>query len=226
MQCRLQGADRYDPRLRGLSGEGSAIESRSPFAFDRLASFRPRQRGQSLVEFALIVPILLMLLVGIADLGRVFAASIVVESSTRNAAEIAAQQYLRDFPTWPPASPVPSGYYSDLHLKAARAVCAETRGLPNSSYSGGSCPDMPIVAVCVHDGTDDACNSEPFGASIPPECGDLSSWPTNDPPSGAEPSRYVEVRVCYHFSMLTQVPFISFQDFFIQRTRTFTVADY
>jgi hypothetical protein len=237
MQCGLQGSDRYDPEPSGHPGVVRAIDaSRKRLRFSRRL-IPSHQRGQSLAEFALITPILLILLVGIADLGRVFATGIVVESATRNAAEIAAQQYLVDFPTWPPASPIPSGYYTDLHLKAARAVCAETRSLPNSSYTAGDCPTMPLVQVCVHDAMDDTCEDEPFGASIPPECNALAptsppATPAASPPNntiygtGTEQSRYVEVRVCYQFSMLTQVPYLWFGDLYIQRTRTFTVPDY
>ena len=50
-----------------------------------------RESGQSLVEFALIVPILLMLFIAIADFGRVFAAFIALEASTWIAAESTAK---------------------------------------------------------------------------------------------------------------------------------------
>src|SRR5690606_20209344 len=45
----------------------------------RLRTRRP-ERGQSLVEFALVLPMLLVLLLGIADFGRVFAAGILLEA--------------------------------------------------------------------------------------------------------------------------------------------------
>jgi Flp pilus assembly protein TadG len=55
---------------------------------------RPRlgssRRGQSLVEFALVLPMLLVLLLGIADFGRVFNAGITLEAATRDAAEAGA----------------------------------------------------------------------------------------------------------------------------------------
>src|SRR5688500_12773484 len=57
---------------------------------------RTRQhRGQSFVEFALVLPRLIVLFLGIADFGRVFHAGIVIESASRNAAESAAQEYLQ-----------------------------------------------------------------------------------------------------------------------------------
>ncbi len=46
--------------------------------------------GQSLVEFALVVPILLLLLIGVAELGRAWMAQNVVTGAAREAVRIAA----------------------------------------------------------------------------------------------------------------------------------------
>ena len=198
---------------------------RPPIAGD--AARRRRGLGQSLAEFAILLPLLLILIVGIADFGRLFTAGIVMEAAARNAAEVAAHEYLNGPPgplTAPPAPP--PGYYDELHLKAARVVCAEARVLPNTTYANGSCAEMPLVLVCAHDGADDACGSEPFAAVIPPECGSLSTPPVSEMPVGAEPSRHVEVRVCYRFSTLIRLPFLTLGDIWLERSRDFTVADY
>ena len=47
------------------------------------------ERGQSLVEFALVVPVLLLLLFGIIDFGRVFHASLTIDHAGREAARAA-----------------------------------------------------------------------------------------------------------------------------------------
>ncbi len=47
---------------------------------------RRRSRGQSLVEFALILPILLLLVVSAADAGRLFFAYVTIENAAREGA--------------------------------------------------------------------------------------------------------------------------------------------
>ena len=47
---------------------------------------RNRSRGQSLVEFALVVPILLLVFAGAADLGRAFYAYVAIENGVKEGA--------------------------------------------------------------------------------------------------------------------------------------------
>ncbi len=47
-----------------------------------------RQRGQSLVEFALVLPLLVLILMGILDFGRAFYAYSVVANSAREGARV------------------------------------------------------------------------------------------------------------------------------------------
>ncbi len=191
---------------------------------------RQRRAGQSLVEFGLVVPILLVLLVAISDFGRVFSAGVAVDAATRNAAEAAANQYLAD-PPGPLDAAAPGGdqsYYDALHGAAATAVCGELRLLPDTNYDAGTktCPDMPVVMVCVHDSMDAGCETRasPGGAGIPAQCSDFSPAPTNTQQGTAR--RWVEVRTCYHFRNILQLPLFSFGDVWLQRTRSFTIPCY
>ncbi len=49
-----------------------------------------RSAGQSIVEFTLIFPLLLLIVVGVADLGRVYVSAIAVEDAAREAADFGA----------------------------------------------------------------------------------------------------------------------------------------
>lgn len=53
---------------------------------------RRRTAGQSIVEFALIFPVMLFLLVGVADFGRMYTSAVAIESATREAADYGAFQ--------------------------------------------------------------------------------------------------------------------------------------
>jgi hypothetical protein len=203
-----------------------------------------------MVETALVFPILMMLLVALADFGRIFSASIVLETAARDAAEIVALEYTRNPPgdpmASPPltpeqrlASPAPNpgdpAYYDDLNAKGARTACLEARTLPGTDYQpDGTCPTWPVVRVCIHDGVGNNKCGHPitpgFDASPPAACDSIpepssSSWDSSMAGGLGESSRYVEVRVCYKFSpLLPGLPFLPFGDFYLQRTRIFTVA--
>lgn len=194
---------------------------------------RRSPQGQSLVEFALVLPMLLVLLLGIADFGRVFAAGITLEAAARNAAEVAAQEYLqirRD------ATPATAADFARIHRTALERLCGEADTLPNQVTAGATC-SMPSAAVCIHDSAAELANygtlcGEGAGAA-PAECGDMhSTWPPTAPATNQLP--WVEVRTCYRFTTLfnltdLELPFgwsLTLGDIWLERDRAFTVADY
>jgi TadE-like protein. len=196
-----------------------------------------------MVEFALVLPLLMVLFLGVADFGRVFAAGITIEAAARNAAEVVAEEYRRNPPdgvyadqTLPVTTPGDPAYYQPLHELAARTACRETGGLANSTFDPDTdqCPfdpgtgeAMPVFLVCVHDNADPLCDQPAFGATIPdPQCSALLDPPEKTMEGGDEHSRYVEVRICYRFSMLIHVPVLPLDDVWLQKSRVFTVAYY
>jgi hypothetical protein len=190
---------------------------------------------------------LLVLFLGIADFGRVFAAGITVEAAARNAAEVVAEEYRRTPPdgvyadqTLPAPTPAVAAYYQTMHDLAARTACREAGGLDNSTFDpgtdrcdfdAGAGEQMPIISVCIHDNADPLCDVPAFGAPVPASgqpdpCG-LRQPPTNSMDGYAaatEESRYVEVRICYRFSMLLHLPFLPLDDVWLRKERVFTVA--
>lgn len=192
-----------------------------------------------MVEFALILPLLLVILLGVVDFGRVFTAGITMEAAARNAAEAAAQEYQQIIRTDPTPGPAD---YQRIHDVALEELCSEAKVLPNRAVDGSGNCTMPITAVCVHDETGgEGALCGQAGSPVPPECGDIGGWsaeppdPTNHMPLNGTPTRvpYVEVRTCYHFTTLfnlhLQLPFnwsLNLGDIWMQRSRFFVVGDY
>lgn len=190
------------------------------------------RRGQSLVEFALLLPLLLVILLGVADFGRVFQAGIVMESATRAAAEAGAVEYLRQ---------VSSGIepdYDVIQERAADVACREAK-LANVD-DPGTCAEWPIIRVCIHDNAvpgDPNCGQPASvgNAPVPAQCTSTDGgWsPTSDLevlPTAANPNpreAYVEVRTCYRFTTLIALnDFLRIGEVYLQRRAVFTVADY
>lgn len=208
---------------------------------------RASSRGQSLVEFALVLPMLLVLLFGLADFGRVFQAGITVEAAARNAAEIAAQEYVQLLRNKPGGVLDPSDY-NRLHTVALDAVCAEAEAIPQavlpSGVTSGVCSQdngsgpvdvWPLAAVCIHDDTDPICGSEKGSlADCPRLIGAWNATNQGAAPGSAPPLPYVEVRICYQFTTLfnltnLDLPFgwsLSLGTIYLERDRAFTVACY
>ena len=193
-----------------------------------------------MVEFALVLPLLMVLLLGVADFGRVFTAEIATEAAARNGAEAAAQQLqqiLRNNPT-PTAAD-----YAVIHRLALDEVCREAHVLPSYAVDGSGTCTMPITAVCVHDvsGGDAACGDGEAGVAVPVACTGIFGWSdiadasnlAAPAPAGESPLPYVEVRTCYQFTTLfnlqLQLPFgfnLSLGDIWMQRDRLFVVGNY
>lgn len=191
-----------------------------------------QSEGQSLVEFALVLPMLLVLLLGVVDFGRVFATGVVLEAAARNGAEAAAQEYVQIRRN--NSAGLDAADYASLHAVALGVVCAEAERLPNRVASAGVCT-MPYSAVCVHDSAGgDACGSEAGGA--PPECSVMGgTWSSViEQTEPIPPLPYVEVRLCYRFTTLInlrnlQLPFgwgLNLGEFWLQRDRSFVAGIY
>ncbi|MBA3688636.1 MAG: pilus assembly protein [Chloroflexi bacterium] len=198
-------------------------------------------RGQALVEFGLVLPLLMVLLLGIADFGRIFQAGIAEEAAVRNAAEAAALQYNQYLQCGlgnpdPTCGGLPDPTrYDSLHAEALRVACREAERMPGRTVDGAANCTMPIIAVCVHDtagGDGNRCGQE--ATSAPADCDRMiGGWnPARSSPTvvdGTDPyggRPYVEVRMCYRFDPLFSFAMGSWGTIWLQKENNFVVTNY
>ena len=115
-----------------------------PFVSRRHA--RGRSRGQSLVEFALIIPALLLLLMFAIDFGRVYLGWVNLQNMTRVAANFAANNATK-FTS--PIDPAVQARYRELVANDAKAInCKTPSPIPDPVYaSGTSIGDLVKVRI-------------------------------------------------------------------------------
>jgi len=178
---------------------------------------------------------LMVLLLGIADFGRIMSQGIVLEAAVRNGAEAAAQELVQRERNTPGG--LTATDYDEIHLVALRAVCDDAKTLPNQVESGGICT-MPWVAVCVHEaapGVTDDCQRAGEQLGAPTECTVMNdAWsPAVAQTNPAQPLSYVEVRACYRFTTLFNLNFrlpfgssLALGDVWLQRDRSFVAGNY
>ena len=94
----------------------------------RARDARRRSRGQSVVELALLLPVLLFLFLGIADFGRLFATMLTVEAAAREAADFGTLYPWQWDPNTPPP---PDSNEAATRAEMERRACVSTSSLPD-----------------------------------------------------------------------------------------------
>ena len=142
-----------------------------------------RPRGQSLVEFALLLPLVLFLMVAIADFGRLFNSMIAVESAAREAADYGAMQGKSK---WDGSSIAGLAQITDNETEMRARACTAASTL--SDYEG----DPPGT-------TNMTCTNPSFAYTYnvvrPPSSGDCSTQGEFDDPC------IIHVTLTYQFRM-------------------------
>ena len=115
-----------------------------------------RSRGQSIAEFALLLPVMLAFLGLTIDFARVFQAWITVTSATRDAAEYAATNGTSS---------------SDALTKAKKTICLQSQNIPGFQKSGLTSPND--VEQC----TSPTVTVVSWSTSTSPTDGASSSYP-------------------------------------------------
>src|SRR5262249_16681416 len=118
-----------------------------------------RSRGQSVAEFALLLPVMLAFLGLTIDFARVFQAWITLESATRDAAEYAATTGTDS---------------TDALTKAKRTICLQAQNIPGFQKSGLSSPNdvqqclkptVTVVSFGLSTTADGASSRYPIGSA-------------------------------------------------------------
>jgi len=163
-------------------------------------------RGQSVVEFALVLPILVFLMVGIIDLARVYTTMLSVESAAREAADYGSFGSQK----WA-AAPA----YTNTLLEMQRRGCVASSDL--TDYAGSLT----------------TCTNPSFACELSTNLGAPGSWaacatvaadPTNTcKTSTREPPCWVKVTLTYQFNLLVPLNFEAFGvQYGIPNSLTFT----
>jgi Flp pilus assembly protein TadG len=88
-----------------------------------------RSRGQSFVEFALVLPVFLLLLLGAVDFGRVFMSSIAVNNSAR-------------------AGAIQASITPNEYAAIAGAVTKEVANVISDQFQGITCTGVGLAQIC------------------------------------------------------------------------------
>ena len=157
------------------------------------------ERGQSLAELAIFLPIVIVLLLGIGDLARVFATMITVESAAREAADWGSYRP-GNWDTVVPQYPVTVTEMTRRACTASLSL-AEYEGEPD----GSDCTNPAFE--CFVGNADDPTTS----------CSSASTCMV-------DPCR-VKVRLSYRFDLMAPSEFLALpSSFTFQRTSTFAIG--
>lgn len=121
-----------------------------------------RQGGQSVVEFALLAPIMIFLMFAILDLARIYTAMASVESAAREAADYGTS--VQGAPAWSAAN------IDATVAEMRRRACIAASDLPD--YVG---IDLSSPA----DGTDEDCSNPTFSYCVRQTAGTACDFPVN-----------------------------------------------
>ena len=137
-----------------------------------------KERGQSMVEFALTAPMLIVLLLGLVEMGHAFNSYMTVVAASRDSARLGAQL----------------GVTTTSSLNTLQnLVVTETERLENAP--------IPITTITSATTSPQGNNC---GTNDPGVC---ITWDTDSPIATGQPvDKWVNVRVCYNHSMIVGIP--------------------
>jgi len=154
-------------------------------------STQNRKFGQSVAEFAIILPVILLLLVAIADLGRLYTTVVAIESAAREAADYGAF----DASYWTAAN------YVTTTDEMQRRACVAAAGSHLQDYettdpvNNSTCTNPTFTCTLERNGASTGCAlSAGFTNGV--DCSD----PATEPPCT------VHVRMDHQFKLILAIP--------------------
>ncbi len=94
-----------------------------------------RAAGQSLVEFSLVFPIIVLLILGFAEIGRAVFAFNTIANAARQGARVAAVNQLADVTECDESRPIEDPYEPHWSIRGCAILAAKTIGINTSNVS-------------------------------------------------------------------------------------------
>jgi Flp pilus assembly protein TadG len=104
--------------------------------------------GQGLVEFAVVLPVILLLFLGIFDLGRAVFAVNTIANAAREGARVAAVDQVLTSPDCVESMPVEDPANPHWSVKECAAAAAQALGVPTSAISVSYAPPGGSTLSC------------------------------------------------------------------------------
>lgn len=143
-------------------------------------------QGQSVVEFALVLPLLLFLMVGILDLGRIYTTMLSVESAAREAADYGSFGSQK----WSPPA------VSTTEAEMVRRACVASSDLTDYQGPATACANPSFAYQLSPDGGANWVDYATTAASVDPCNNSARTQPC-----------YVRVTLTYQFNLLVPLNF-------------------
>jgi hypothetical protein len=186
----------------------------------RRARHRDRRPGQSIVEFALILPLLLIIFLAVADFARIYTTMVTIESAAREAADFGAwkSSYWQTLPV-----DNRTGTVADMNERA----CIASKNLPDYVGPDDACVN-PVVEHWLVEPDDivDLANIDVNNMPAEPTDCDLDERPAGHP-------CWVVVNLRYDFRLITPLSInffgvhVGFPDTIpFERTSVFAISDF
>jgi Flp pilus assembly protein TadG len=107
-----------------------------------------RDRGQSLVEFALVFPIIVLLVMTFMEVGRAVFAFNTIANAARQGARVAAVNQLADVTECDETRPIEDPYEPHWSMRGCAIVAAKTLGINTSNVSVSYNPPPDTTLTC------------------------------------------------------------------------------